>query len=88
MPLRQAVSGPDNGAMTKYRRYSLPPGRQPYDPVNGFRVGGFAGGVSAALVFVALTGRLNIWVVLAGALIGGTIGYGRERRRIRRGSQE
>lgn len=78
----------ENGPMRTERRPEYPPGTQPYDAVNGFRVGGFVGGISSALVFVALTGTLNIWVVLAGAVIGGTIGYGRERRRMHRGSQE
>jgi len=61
----------------------LPPGRQPYDAVNGFRVGGFVGAVSTALVSVGVLGTLNVWVVLAGALVGGFVGYVRERRRMR-----
>lgn len=60
-------------------RYSLPPGRQPYDPVNGFRVGAVVGGLVAVLITVGL-GFPSIWLALAGAVVGGAIGYRSEKR--------
>jgi uncharacterized membrane protein len=58
----------------------LPPGRQPYDALNGLRVGAFAGLVLGATV-AALT-RIA-WFLLIGAIAGTIAGYVWERRRIR-----
>ena len=58
----------------------LPPGRQPYDPLNGARIGALAGGILGALG-VALTGMGNAWLVIVGASAGAGIGYWTERRK-------
>ena len=59
----------------------LPPGKQPYDALNGLRVGAFAGLVLGATV-AALT-RIA-WFLLIGAIAGAIVGYVWERRRIRK----
>jgi len=64
-------------------RPRIPPGRQLYDPLNGFRVGGFAGALIASLV-VAAVGMAYVWLALVGAVLGGAIGYWSERRRLYR----
>ncbi len=58
----------------------LLPGQQPYDPLNGLRVGAIAGGILGALA-TAATGLGAAWLVLALAAAGGAIGYWTERRR-------
>ncbi len=61
----------------------LPPGRQLYDPLNGFRVGGFTGAIVGTLAAVA-AGVAYLWVAFAGAAVGGAIGYWSERRKLHR----
>lgn len=61
----------------------LPPGRQLYDPLNGLRVGGLAGGLIGGIV-TAATSIALVWLVGAGAIVGGAFGYWYERRRLRR----
>ncbi len=61
--------------------YRLPPGRQPYDVLNGLRIGALVGGIIGAIV-LALTSLDSLWVLLVGAVIGGAIGYLYERRRL------
>ncbi len=56
----------------------LPPGRQPYDPLNGLRVGGLAGGILGA-VFAAASDLVGFWFVLVAAAIGAGIGYWTEK---------
>ena len=66
--------------MTQPNRY--PAGRPPHDPINGFRVGALAGGI---------TGVLASWLVadphpaalLVGAVVGGFVGYLTEKRKQR-----
>jgi len=58
----------------------LPPGHQPYDPLNGLRVGAFAGALLGALV-VVVSSFNAVWLVVVFAMIGGTIGYRSERRK-------
>lgn len=60
----------------------LPPGRQPYDALNGLRVGAFAGLVLGATA-AALT-RIA-WYLLIGTIAGAIVGYVWERPRIREG---
>lgn len=57
----------------------LPPGRQPYDALNGLRVGAFAG-----LAFGAIVAAVThvAWFLLIGVIGGAVIGYIWERRRI------
>ena len=56
----------------------LPPGRQPYDPLVGFRVGAIAGGI-LGVILVAISSLASFWVVLVAAAIGGAIGYWTEK---------
>lgn len=69
--------------MGRKRASALPPGRQPYDPANGLRVGGFTGGLTAAVVSVALS-LPPVATVAAGTLIGAAAGYVTERRKLGR----
>jgi uncharacterized protein YcfJ len=65
------------------RRHRLPPGWQPYDLLNGLRVGALAGGLLGAIATVA-TSVTNVWLVFVGAAGGGAIGFWSERRSLRR----
>ena len=58
----------------------LPPGRAPWDSLNGLRVGVFSGGLLGALA-TAVTDVSNAWLVLVGGAFGGVVGYWSERRR-------
>ena len=60
--------------------YRLAPGRQPYDPLNGLRIGAFAGGILGA---IAAGVTRVVWFLPAGAVLGGTVGYWTERRKLR-----
>lgn len=59
----------------------FPPGRQPYDALNGLRVGGLAGAVLGAVVTAFTTVGL-VWLVPVGAVAGAVAGYLYERRRM------
>ena len=59
----------------------LPPGRQPYDPLTGFRVGAIAGALLGGLGVLAV-GTGAIWLIFVGALGGGFIGYRSEKRKL------
>lgn len=65
--------------MGKRQRPRLQPGRQPYDPLNGFRVGALTGALLGA-VATAMTGTGTVWLVVVGAVIGGAIGFRTESR--------
>jgi hypothetical protein len=67
--------------MDEREDYQLPPGRQPYDVLNGLRIGALVGGILGAIVMV-LTSLDSLWVLLIGAAIGGVAGYLYERRRL------
>lgn len=67
--------------MDESEEYRLPPGRQPYDVLNGFRIGALVGGILGAIVMV-VTSFDSLWVLLVGAVVGGAIGYVYERRRL------
>jgi hypothetical protein len=60
--------------------YRLPPGRQPYDPLNGLRIGAFAGGILGA---IAAGVTRFVWFLPAGAVLGGAVGYLSERATLR-----
>jgi len=60
----------------------LPAGRPPWDPINGFRVGGITGAFLGGLV-TAILGMSVIWLILVGAALGGAIGYVTEKRKRR-----
>lgn len=62
------------------KRSPLRPGRQPYDPLNGLRVGGLVGGVLGGIA-TAITSIGNVWLVVGGVIVGGAIGYLSERRK-------
>lgn len=55
------------------------PGVQPYDPLNGMRIGGLAGGVVGAIA-TAILGAAFGWLILAGAFVGGAAGYAWAKR--------
>ena len=55
----------------------LPPGRQPYDSLNGARIGALAGGV-AGMAAAAIAGQW--WLVIAGVIAGGAVGHRSARR--------
>ncbi len=59
-------------------------GRQPYDALNGLRVGALAGallGAAPALIW----GTGLAWAIPVAAVLGGLAGYVSERRRMRSG---
>jgi hypothetical protein len=58
----------------------LPPGRQPYDPLNGLRVGALAGGIVGAVI-AGLT-DLGLWFVFLTAIVAATVGYVTQRRKL------
>lgn len=63
----------------------LPPGTQPYDRLNGVRIGALTGGVIGLIP--AVVWWPAFWCLLAGAVVGGVVGYRwqvREERRNRR----
>ncbi len=57
-----------------------PAGRQPYDPLNGLRIGALAGGI-LGIAATALLSFSNIWLTLVGAVIGAVVGYWWEKQR-------
>ena len=52
----------------------------PWDPANGFRVGGLTGGLVGGGIMVLL-GSSNPLIVLACGALGGLIGYRSQKRR-------
>ena len=71
----------DDEVMDDQDDFRLPPGRQPYDVLNGLRIGALVGGILGAILIV-VTPLDSLWVLLAGAVIGGLVGYLYERRRL------
>ena len=59
-------------------RDRLPPGRQPYDSLNGLRVGGLAGALLGGVVALVLG---SPWLILGGAIVGAASGYFYEQTR-------
>ena len=68
--------------MDESEDYQLPPGRQPYDVLNGLRIGALVGGILGAIVMVVSTWD-SLWVLLVGAAIGGGVGLLYERRKLK-----
>lgn len=64
--------------MTDRERTPLPPGAQPYDRLNGIRVGALLGG-AIAIIPAALVGGAAFWL-LGGGIAGGISGYLWEKR--------
>jgi hypothetical protein len=64
--------------MTKPEKY--PAGHPPHDPLNGFRVGAFAGGIMG-LLGSWLVASPNFIALLVGAVVGGGVGYWTEKRK-------
>ena len=69
--------------MTTPRR--LGPARQPYDALNGLRVGGLAGALLGA-VGALITGLAVL--ILAGAVLGSAVGFLTERRALHRSAPD
>ena len=78
-PTVTAASAEDGGVGSVER--SGVPGRQPWDPANGLRVGVAVGALLGGAV-VAVTGP-HLSVVAAGAAVGGAIGLWSEKRKQR-----
>jgi len=68
---------PESGR-PRYRR-----GHQPWDPINGMRVGGLTGGLLGGIL-MAVVGIAAPWPILTGAVVGGAVGYFDQQRRLRR----
>ena len=66
--------------MAHEESYKLSPGRQPYDPINGMRVGTLVGAILGAIV-AGLT-DLGFWTVIVLAVIGGAAGYWSQKRKL------
>ncbi len=79
-PLTDCHSRLHHDGVTTIKRPSLPPGRQPWDPANGVRVGVLIGGLFGAAL-VSLSGIWSFWIVAACGAIGGGIGYWSEKRK-------
>lgn len=71
--------------MKTKKRTILPTGLQPWDPINGLRVGAIAGAAVGA-VAVAVSGVANFWVIALPAVVGAGLGYWSEKRRQRGGT--
>ena len=74
----------DDVVMGTPHRDRLPPGRQPYDPLNGLRVGALVGAFLGTAA-TAVSSVTSVWLVLVGAAIGGVIGYAVERQQSHQG---
>lgn len=65
-----------------HREKRYPAGRPPHDPINGLRIGAFAGGIMGILGSW-LVASPNIVALLVGAVAGGAVGYVMEKRKQR-----
>ena len=59
----------------------MPAGRQPYDTLNGLRIGAVAGALLGAIVALVV-GSGMVWLIIALGAIGGFLGYRFEHRQI------
>ncbi len=59
-----------------------PEGRQPWDPINGVRVGGLVGALIGGGV-AAILGAAAGWLIGGGAALGAAVGYFDQKRRLR-----
>ncbi|MDJ0498802.1 MAG: hypothetical protein QNJ89_13295 [Acidimicrobiia bacterium] len=66
--------------MSGEQQDKLPPGRQPYDPLNGLRIGALTGGIAGAIV-AGLTG-VGIWFVFLTAIVAAAVGYWTQKRKL------
>jgi len=66
--------------MAKSSDDRLPAGRQPYDFMNGLRIGALAGGI-LGIAATALLSFSTIWLTIIGAIIGAVAGYQWEKQR-------
>ena len=76
----EAARTPDDQASME--RSPLSPGRAPWDPVNGMRIGAFTGGLFGAAL-IALSGVASFWIIACCGVIGGGAGYWSEKRKQR-----
>ncbi len=66
--------------MSGEQQDKLPPGRQPYDPLNGLRIGALTGGIAGAIV-AGLT-DIGIWFVFLTAIVAAAVGYWTQKRKL------
>ena len=66
--------GPDKAHDAKYA-----PGHQPYDSLNGLRVGALAGAVVGVVLSLIFSGAA--WLILVAAVVGAVAGFVWERGR-------
>lgn len=64
------------------KRSAISPGRAPWDPVNGLRIGALTGGLIGAAL-IALSGVASFWIIACCGAIGGGVGYWSEKRKQR-----
>jgi phage tail tape-measure protein len=67
--------------------YRLPPGHQPYDQLNGARVGAIAGGAVGAAM-TAAGGIQYVWFVAVFAIVGAAVGAWSQRLRSGSGGRD
>ena len=63
--------------MASVKGSGVAPGRQPWDPANGLRIGMFAGAPVGTVV--AALGSAHIWLVAACAALGSAVGFWSEK---------
>lgn len=71
----------ENLGMGSVRRSVLAPGRQPWGPADGLRVGVFVRALLGA--GAVAVGYAHFWIVAAGATVGGAVGFWSEKRKQR-----
>lgn len=71
----------DDGVMAKSPDERFPAGRQPYDAMNGIRIGALAGGI-LGITATALLSFSTIWLMILGAIVGAAAGYRWERQKL------
>ena len=65
--------------MEKSERPRLAPGREPWDPANGLRIGGFVGALVGGAIAIVFSSGL-VWLVAVFGAIGAAIGFWSEKR--------
>ena len=66
--------------MEQSDRPHLAPGREPWDPANGLRIGGFIGALVGGLISITVSTGL-VWLVGVFGAIGAAVGFWSEKRK-------